>query len=369
KLTKGSPLPDGWAESGGERAEFQMLYPDEEARLMRCPELSLEQKYLWGVLAREGFTLQEAYDLTWGEVDLLRGTIRVVRSKTGRPRRWRMGDDVWRALAAKKPEAAGTSDKVFAPDVARKQAAEAFRLDLRNCGITRSELHEGTATRRRIRAHDLRGTFVALALARGKSDQWIMDRTGHSQSQMLRVYDRDSRFAAQQELGWFEDLDVLLGVARGVAIEPEKELVFPWLRKSSVDFSGEDTLPSQPETAAERQPHDAEEAARHPGAMGGQKSWPSGEDPTAAPKTKGAEASEAVVGASLGRPNPAGHAASAPADIVEHALALALEAAVAAGRLDLVPGIVAELGERRRARTAQPGVVSLDTRRKRNGDQ
>lgn len=38
-------------------------------------------------------------------------------------------------------------------------------------------------------------------------------------------------------------------------------------------------------------------------------------------------------------------------------------------RLDLVPGIVAELGERRRARGQSPGVVSLEQRRKRNGDQ
>lgn len=54
---------------------------------------------------------------------------------------------------------------------------------------------------------------------------------------------------------------------------------------------------------------------------------------------------------------------------VEHALALALRAAVDAGRLDLVPGIVAELGERRRAREAS-GVPSLEQARakRRNGE-
>ena len=60
--------------------------------------------------------------------------------------------------------------------------------------------------------------------------------------------------------------------------------------------------------------------------------------------------------------------AGAPIDPVERALALALEAAVAAQRLDLVPGIVAELGERRRARE-HSDVPSLEqARSKKRGD-
>ncbi len=40
---------------------------------------------------------------------------------------------------------------------------------------------------------------------------------------------------------------------------------------------------------------------------------------------------------------------------IEEALALALEAVIREGRLDLVAGIVAELGERRRERQAKEG--------------
>jgi integrase len=37
-----------------------------------------------------------------------------------------------------------------------------------------------TANRAQFRAHDLRGTFVTLALANGKSETWVADRTGHT---------------------------------------------------------------------------------------------------------------------------------------------------------------------------------------------
>jgi hypothetical protein len=57
---------------------------------------------------------------------------------------------------------------------------------------------------------------------------------------------------------------------------------------------------------------------------------------------------------------------SAPIDAVEHALALGLEAAVKAGRLDLVQQLASELQARRLARSAG-NVVPIETATKRNG--
>lgn len=39
--------------------------------------------------------------------------------------------------------------------------------------------------RRQIRVHDLWATFVTIKLATGKSEAWIMDRTGHRFSAMI----------------------------------------------------------------------------------------------------------------------------------------------------------------------------------------
>jgi hypothetical protein len=55
--------------------------------------------------------------------------------------------------------------------------------------------------------HDLRSTFVTLALANGKTEAWVMDRTGHTASAMLNRYRRAARFAQELELGGLLPLD------------------------------------------------------------------------------------------------------------------------------------------------------------------
>jgi hypothetical protein len=50
-----------------------------------------------------------------------------------------------------------------------------------------------TKGRQRIRAHDLRATFVTISLATGKTETWISDRTGHRSHAMIETYRRRSR--------------------------------------------------------------------------------------------------------------------------------------------------------------------------------
>jgi len=82
--------------------------------------------------------------------------------------------------------------------------------DLRTAGITRSELFERTASRQPIRLHDLRATFVTVSLANGKTEQWVMDRTGHKSSQMIALYARQARSWAELNLEPLLPLDTLL---------------------------------------------------------------------------------------------------------------------------------------------------------------
>jgi hypothetical protein len=54
--------------------------------------------------------------------------------------------------------------------------------------------------------HDLRVAFVTVALANGKSEAWVTDRTGHKTSDMVAKYRRKARSVAEMQLGAFQPL-------------------------------------------------------------------------------------------------------------------------------------------------------------------
>ncbi len=72
-----------------------------------------------------------------------------------------------------------------------------------NAGVERAELFEHTENRIALRAHDLRSSFITVKLANGKSETWVMDRTGHTTSQMLNAYRRAARNHREASLGDF----------------------------------------------------------------------------------------------------------------------------------------------------------------------
>ena len=86
--------------------------------------------------------------------------------------------------------------------------------DLRTAGVMRPELFERSASRQPIRLHDLRATFVTIALANGKTEQWVTDRTGHKSSQMLALCTRQARTWGELGLGTLGPLDELLPEVR-----------------------------------------------------------------------------------------------------------------------------------------------------------
>jgi hypothetical protein len=67
---------------------------------------------------------------------------------------------------------------------------------------------------------DLRASFVTVALANGKTETWVTDRTGHKSSEMVARYRRKARAAAELDLGTYKPLDELLF---GTRRNPEKE--------------------------------------------------------------------------------------------------------------------------------------------------
>ena len=88
--------------------------------------------------------------------------------------------------------------------------ADLVRDALQAAGVERPALFKRTKNRLRFRAHDLRGTFVTLALANGKTETWVADRTGHKSSQMIARYRQAAREASELDLGWLAPLDTAI---------------------------------------------------------------------------------------------------------------------------------------------------------------
>ncbi|MGK3986478.1 hypothetical protein WME99_25760 [Sorangium sp. So ce136] len=82
-----------------------------------------------------------------------------------------------------------------------EHAAERFRAHLQLAGIDRPELFEDSDERQQVRAHDTRSTLITVALANGRSETWVADRTGHRSSIMIQRYRRATRTFAELGLG------------------------------------------------------------------------------------------------------------------------------------------------------------------------
>jgi integrase len=220
-----NPIPREWMPKIPKSANKAKvcLYPEEDAKLLRCAKVQIERRLSYGILAREGMRASELSSLKWRDVDLDRGRVRLDENKTDDPRAWALSPDVARTLTWWRKRTRGEhGDYVIGLDL--RDAAwwlrgddkdrDKYPGDLRTAGVTRPELFERSSTRQPIRLHDLRATFVTVALANGKTEQWVTDRTGHKSSQMLALYARQARTWAELELGTLRPLDELLPEVR-----------------------------------------------------------------------------------------------------------------------------------------------------------
>ncbi len=213
RLIPAVPIPKGWLPKIRNDKAKAWLYPSEDLALMGCVEVPIVRRLFYGFLAREGMRVSEALSLTWADVDLARGVVRLDTTKTDEARSWVMGEDVTRALVAWRKLRGKKADKVphlFPPALIGRRPtsiARWLREGLELADVHRPELVVPKAGRLLLRAHDLRGSFVTLALATGRPEAWVTDRTGHRSSQMIYLYKRASRTAAELGLGWFAPLD------------------------------------------------------------------------------------------------------------------------------------------------------------------
>ncbi len=228
RLIPSTPIPAGFLPRRGERKALAYLYPDEDRRLLECRNVPFCYRLLWGFLTREGMREGEALSLTWAELDLKRGAVRLDKNKTDDPRAWALDPGTVRALEvykARQRANAEPGDLVFVDPHGRAHSKFGIALLLRShleaVGLKdeRPELWEDSETRKRIRVHDLRGTFVTVSLANDRTESWISDRTGHRSSAMIHLYKRTARTFAELGLGTLVPLDQALPELRGPSPE------------------------------------------------------------------------------------------------------------------------------------------------------
>ncbi len=213
KLIPANPIPAKFMPRPGKARARGFLFPDEEARLLRGVDVPLWRRVLFGFLAREGMRKDEAALLQWGDkrtadaggwIDLDRGRVYLDEHKTvehSGARDWPLAPDVIEALKRWRKTQPKGARYVFGPassaPMNTDHLADHLRDDLASVGVKRAELHTSTSKRRNIVVHDLRGVFVTVAMAQGKSEAWISRRTGHTTSAMLARYRRDAENLAE----------------------------------------------------------------------------------------------------------------------------------------------------------------------------
>jgi len=221
KLIAVSPFPKGLLPRAGKGkgkalADYR---PADDARLLACAGVPLRYRLLWGFIAREGMRSSEAIQLRWGDVDLKDGSVVLDENKSDDPRSWPLDPGVVRALKAFKPSKAEPRDLIFVEENGgehnRHALAKTLREHLRAAGLEegpRAKLFEHSTTRLQVRAHDLRAAFVTTALASGRTETWVADRTGHKSHSMIKRYTRQARTAGDLKRGDWKPLDAALGL-------------------------------------------------------------------------------------------------------------------------------------------------------------
>lgn len=348
EFIKASPLRPKWAPKLPPRRAMSFIYPDEDMRLLAFVEIPLDRRLLWGFLMREGPRIVEALHLTWSDLDLARGTLRLDKNKTNRPRTWKLDEGTCRALRyVRDQRGAEPHERVFSLPVTINKASELLREDARAAGLDRPEFYVHNEQRHQLHVHDLRGTFVTLALAAGSSEALIMGKTGHRTSKMVHAYDRDSSLARQLDYTDFlSPLDEALGLPRPASRVGQR---VGQGRPSSMKYGASEglaqTLPSIP---------GAPEGAKTPGKR-----------TRGIPGKLGGPPHLGGVGQQHGtKDGPESEGADMSESVVEDALARAIDRASARQQWTVVAQLANELGERRRARVA-PTVASLADARKR----
>jgi len=225
RLISRSPLPARWLPIQSAPRARCHLYPSEVDGLMGFLGAPLVKRLYVGISVREGPRRGNLVNLEWANLDLAegRGTVTFDETKTGEGIAWKLDPGTAEALRRWKticPSKVWVFPELAVPTKRKRKRRDQpmyttnlsrlLRGWLLAFGVDRPQLHTASARRLALRAHDLRATFVTVALAVGKTDSWVMDRTGHKSYQMLARYKRSARMAVEMGITWFAPLHEII---------------------------------------------------------------------------------------------------------------------------------------------------------------
>ena len=185
---------------GGDN-EHQYLYPDEFGRFAACDDVPLRWRRVVALAVYLGTRDGELRALRWEDVDLEHGIVSLNKSVD----RWRGGDkgtksDTPRRFAIE-PHLLPLLHAMRAEDrkatyvielSSHRSMARNLRRWLIRAGVTRAELHKRSASRKPLRFHDLRATFITWSALRGDSPLVIQHRAGHTSLATTQIYIREA---------------------------------------------------------------------------------------------------------------------------------------------------------------------------------
>lgn len=203
------------------KPEFTCLRPEHIQKLIPSPKLERRWRMLWGFMMWESPRIGYLPELEWRHIETDGSGAVKMESKNGEVLYWDLRPGTLAALLEHKrlhPKSRGPFD--WLEPAWKHQAAKILRKHLMRVGADDEQLHKSKGRFRKLRAHDLRATFIVFAKLEGRSESWIMDRTGHHSSEMIQRYDRLARVSMGK--GWtaLPPLTELLGVAPGPAPDP-----------------------------------------------------------------------------------------------------------------------------------------------------
>jgi len=333
----------------GVKKKKQWLTPTEFAQLMACPEVPVRWRRMYAILAYAYIRPSELKALDPADIGMDAGRIHVTEAwdrarrrrktpKTGAGvRKVPIEPELRPLLQALLDEHEG--DGPLFPMPPAESWASTFREHLERAEIARPEPFADTITHKQITMYDLRASGITWRALRKDYGPEIQEHAGH------------------------EKYDTTDGYIRTANAAGDVGSPFPKLPASlfGKEFRSEYRSESTQVLEIIASPTGFEEVEKRGVAEDSAQ--------TAEGATGGSSALEGSKSATLGHRSIdviASIETPLPVDEVERALGDAITKAVAAGRFDVLPALVAELEARRKARQA-PGVVDLEAERARRG--
>lgn len=204
-----SPLPKGWVPAATASKAKAMIYPDDDAQLLRCAAVSIHWRMFWGFFGHEGMRPHNVVALKLSNVDLDRNSVTVDKSKTDARIMFAMTPGTREAvreyLRRYRPNAK-PDDYLFVDDdggpIPLSRLAPIAREHFELAGVLarRPELEIDDDDRRQLVAYDYRGAFITIKLAARWTPAQVQEHTAHVDTRMFQTYQRAAETFEHLEL-------------------------------------------------------------------------------------------------------------------------------------------------------------------------